>query len=73
MVVFDHLRDAVALGAGVRADAHALTPPQWVQLAAMAAQTGARIEVAHAHRLTPAQRATLAETAGARVLFDFGG
>lgn len=73
MVVFEHLKDAVALGAGVRADAHALTPPQWVQLAAMAAQSGARIEVAHAERLTPSQRAAMAETAGGLILFVFGG
>lgn len=73
MVVFDHLKEAVALGACIRADAHALTPPQWVQLAAMAAQTGARIAVRRADRLTPSQRATLAETAAALVTFEFGG
>ncbi len=73
MVVFAQVKEAAVLGAAVRVDAHALTQPQWLELAAIAAQSGARIEVAHAQRLTPSQRATLAETAGALILFDFGG
>ena len=45
MVVFAQVKEAAVLGAAVRVDAHALTPPQWLELAAIAAQSGARIEV----------------------------
>lgn len=73
MIVFSHIREMVAAGSGVRLDAHALTQPQWVELAAAAAQTGARIEVARADKLTPVQRQQMAAVGGALILFDFGG
>lgn len=73
MIVFAQIKDLVAAGSAVRLDAHALTPPQWLELAAIAAQTGARVHVAQAGKLTPGQRQQLAEAAGALILFDFAG
>lgn len=73
MVVFAQVKEAAVLGAAVRVDAHALTPPQWLEMAAIAAQSGARIEVARAGKLTAAQRQSLADAAGSLILFDFAG
>lgn len=73
MIVFAQIKELVAAGGAVRLDAHALTPPQWLELAAIAAQSGARIEVARAGKMTPGQRQQLVEAAGAAMLFDFVG
>lgn len=73
MIVFAQVKEIVAAGAAARVDAHALTPPQWLELSAIAAQSGARIHVAHAGKLTPGQLRQLAEAAGGLILFDFAG
>lgn len=73
MIVFAQVKELAAAGSAVRLDAHALTPPQWLELVAIAAQTGARVQVAQAGKMTPGQRQQLAEAAGGLILFDFAG
>jgi hypothetical protein len=70
-MVFDEIKCLVTLGARVSLDAHQLTAPQWVELAARIAQTGAGVTIRRADRLTQGLREQLAEVAGGAVTFEF--
>jgi hypothetical protein len=71
-MTFDEIKALVTLGARVSLDAHALTAPQWVELAARAAQTGSGLTIRRADRLTQGLREQLAEVAGSSVKFEVG-
>jgi len=71
-MMFDEIKALVTLGARVSLEAHALTTPQWVELAARAAQTGSGLTVRRAEKLTHGLRKQLAEVAGSAVTFEIG-